>query len=167
MPVVTQADRCPVYQYQLLTPTAEAEEEKDVTVISWSSHVLQLANVGNFPRPLQWELHLLAKAMNAAHYALESIICAMKYNYAPRCVLVGVLPQCLDVPSTWPLFTDLVTPNVAAVSPAGQLRRGLEEVQRKQGGTHCLWSEKDEHKPCGNARVWRMLRVQVFLLGQH
>lgn len=42
-----------MYQYQLLTPTAEAEEEKDVTVISWSSHVLQLTNVGNFPRPLQ------------------------------------------------------------------------------------------------------------------
>lgn len=35
LPISKQADRCPVYQ--LLTPTAEAEEEKDVTVISWSS----------------------------------------------------------------------------------------------------------------------------------
>lgn len=51
LPISERADRCPVYQYQLLTPTAEAEEEKDVTVISWSSHVLQLANIGNFPRP--------------------------------------------------------------------------------------------------------------------
>lgn len=51
LPISKQADRCPVYQYQLLTPTAEAEEEKDVTVISWSSHVLQLTDIGHFPRP--------------------------------------------------------------------------------------------------------------------
>lgn len=34
-------------------------------------------------------------------------------------------------------------------------------------GTRCLWRERDEHKPCGNVGVWRMLCVQVFLLGQH
>lgn len=35
------------------------------------------------------------------------------------------------------------------------------------GGTHCLWRERDEREPCGNVGVWRMLCVQVFLLGQH
>lgn len=33
--------------------------------------------------------------------------------------------------------------------------------------THSLWSERDERKSPGNAKMCRMLRVQVFLLGQH
>lgn len=59
------------------------------------------------------------RAMEAAHYALESIICAMKYNHSSCCVLVQVFISAAvsapaDVPSS-PLQS-VLTPGARAAS---------------------------------------------------
>lgn len=57
--------------------------------------------------------------MNTAHYAPESIICAMKYNYISCCVPVQVfisLSTLTDVPSS-PLQPVLASVPAAVASP--------------------------------------------------
>lgn len=62
------------------------------------------------------------RAMNAAHYAPESIICAMEYNYASCCVLEQVfISAATSVPtdvSSSPLQSVLVPGAGAAAVPA-------------------------------------------------
>ena len=101
--------------------------------------------------------------MNAAHYAPEPIICAMKYNYVSCCVLVQVFITAAasaptDVPSS-PLQSVLALGAGAASVPAAEAdplpegwRRPKCSAERcPRFGAGCVTKPSDlipEHRSC-------------------